>query len=426
MLASVIKQLLQLTFASGALLAAKSSLLGIRTLVLLLMAAYGPESDLASASFALSLAEIGRWVADFGTDTWNVRAIAMAGSASGEARLLTAALVIKVSGSVLVGSSIFLACRLELPAHGASLGGMAAVLLMTSQVAGLAISYFQAKDEIPRLLPAVIPSAGTVLAALAWLRLTGGTVAALAIMTAGEIVIAATVLSLLHRRVRFARLSAAWPSIGPMARSCIPTALFGMIVGICSRVDTLVLAGFSLSALAIYTIAQRLFQPFQIAVTSFGAIIYSRAVLFESEGRLFTRHLLRKEIPAILGCSLAGSVLLYLGGRLLVEYTFPQYRTALSSLTILCTCLPLLAFNSAIAGLLLGSGRYWTVTVVSMLDLLLTCICMRVLIPLYGAAGTAAGLLIGASFNGAALSIGAILAAQARLGTTPARFSAPP
>lgn len=420
----MIKSLLRLVFASSALLAAKSALLGIRSLVLLLIAAYGHESDLAGASFALSLAEIGRWVADFGTDTWNVRAIAMAGSPGAEARLLTATLLIKAIGSGLVGLLILLVCRLELPTDGGSLGCIAVLLLMTSQVAGLTISYFQAKDAIPKLLPMLTPCAGTVVAAFAWLTLSDRPLGALAITTVGEIAVAATLLWLLHRKVAFARVSAALPDASRMARSCIPTAVFGIVVGVYSRLDILALARFSLSALAVYTVAQRLFQPFQIAVTSFGAIVYSRAVLFDSQRRPFARRLLTREIPAILACSLACSLALFLGGKLLVENVFPQYRAALSALTILCTCLPLLAFNSAITGLLLGSGRYWMVLSVAVLDLVLTCTTMAVLIPSYGAAGTADGLLIGALFNGAALSVGAVLVTRSRLGRTAVGVSA--
>jgi O-antigen/teichoic acid export membrane protein len=420
----VIKQLFQLVLASGALLAAKSALLGIRTLVLLLIAAYGYESDLASASFALSLAEIGRWVADFGTDTWNVRAIARAGSAGSEAHLLTATLLIKAIGSGLVSLPILLICRLKLPDDGGSLGCIAVLLLMTSQVASLTISYFQAKDEIPKLLPMLIPCGGTILATLVWLTFTGRALAALAIMTVGEISIAVTLLWLLHRKVAFARMSAALPHVGQMARACVPTAVLGIVVGVYSRLDTLTLARFSLSALAVYTVAQRLFQPFQIAVTSFGAIVYSRAVLFNSAGRPFARRLLSREIPAILGCSLACSLMLFLGGKLLVENVFPQYRTALSSLTVLCISLPLLAFNSAITGLLAGSGRYWMVLSIAAVDLALTYTAMTVLIPLYGAAGTADGLLIGAVFNGAALSVGAVLVNRSQFRSTPVGISA--
>src|ERR1700722_6576627 len=98
----MIKQLVRLLFASGSLLVAKSALLGIRVVALLLIGIYGRETELASASFALSLAEIGRWIADFGTDIWNVRAIAVARDPRRETQLVTGAMLIKSVGSIVV------------------------------------------------------------------------------------------------------------------------------------------------------------------------------------------------------------------------------------------------------------------------------------------------------------------------------------
>lgn len=410
----VIKQLVRLILASGSLLAAKSALLGIRVLVLLLIAAYGRETEFASASFALSLAEIGRSVADFGTDTWNIRAIAVARDRSSEACLLSAALIIKVIGSALVGSAIFVICR-KLPASGGPLGLIAGLLLVTSQLAGLTISYFQAKDEVRRLALLIIPCVATVLAAFLALILTGRALLALAILTLGEIFIAATLLALLHHRVRFTGFNATASDVGQVARSCIPTAALGIVIGVYSRIDTLVLADFSLPALAVYTVAQRLFQPFQIAATSFGSIVYSQIAASVSGNRSFARQFLTKDMPIILGCSVVCSLVLFFGGTLLIEHAFPQYSAAAGLLTILSLLLPLLAFNSAMTGFLLAYGRYWSVLCVAVVDLALTYLFMLNLVPAKGAGGTAESLILGAAVNGAALSLGVLLAARARV-----------
>jgi O-antigen/teichoic acid export membrane protein len=409
------KQLLRQVFASGALLAAKSALLGIRVLVLLLIAAYAPRSELASASFALSLAEMGRWIADFGTDIWNVRAVATARNAAEEALLLSATLLIKAIGSTLIGSLIFVVCRLEFPLTGTGLGLLAAALLVTSQVAGLTLAYLQAKNEIRALAPLLIPCGATVIAALLSLLATGQAFLALEILTLGEIVIAALSLSLVRRRARFTGLIAAAPAAARMARACIPSAAFGVVVGVYSRMDTIVLAQFSLSALATYTVAQRLFQPFQIAVTSFGAVIYGQSSLASSSRGPFSGRFLREDLPITLGCSLVGAAVLFFGGRLLLASVFPEYSTAREPLTILSALLPLLAFNAATAGVLMGYGRYWTVLSVAILDLLLTYLLMFVLIPQRGATGTAEGLFFGALANGAALSFAAFHAGRAHI-----------
>jgi O-antigen/teichoic acid export membrane protein len=399
----------RLVSASAALLLAKSALLGIRVAVLLLVAGYASRTDLASASLALSLAEIGRWISDFGTDTWNVRAIAAARSANDETRLVTATLLIKAAGWVLVGSAIFVICCIKLPAAGSTLGIMACLLLMTSQISGLTISYFQAKDRVGRLLPMLVPCLATVLAAFLSLKLTGRVLVALGVMTGGEICIATLLLGLLRHRIAFVGLvSSVLPDAGRMARACIPTALLAIIVGIHSRADTVILAEFSLPALAVYTVAQRVFLPFQIAMTSFGNMVYTQASIAAGTHGAFARQLMRKEMPIILGCSIACAIVLLSGGRLLIKEALPQYPQALGLLTILCALLPLFAFNSSLTGLLLGSGRFWTVLSVAALDLILTCACMIALIPSRGAFGAPEGLLVGALANATALSLAAL------------------
>jgi O-antigen/teichoic acid export membrane protein len=405
----MIRELLRLVLASGALLVAKSALLGIRTLILLIIAAHGGVTDLASAAFALSLAEAGRWIADFGTDTWSVRAIAIARDTQSEARVVTSALLVKAVGSMLIGLVIFFICRFTIVGNGAALGCLAAVLLMTSQVAGLSISYLQAKDAIPKLAPLLIPCAATVL--IAYLALSsGGALTAIAAMTVCEVVIAVLLIRVLRGHVRFLRPS--WPDAARMARACVPTAAFGIVVGLYSRLDTFALAEFSLPALAAYTVAQRLFQPFQIAVTSFGSVVYSRAAVLQSRGQPVTGPLFRREIPLIVAIALICSAILFFGGDLLIRRIFPQYATALTALTFLCMILPFAAFNSAVTGVLLGHGRYWTVLAVALIDLALTYIAMIVLIPPHGGTGAAVCLLIGVLINAFGLSLATLVQRQ--------------
>jgi O-antigen/teichoic acid export membrane protein len=408
------QQLFRLIFASGSLLAAKSALLGTRVVVLLLIGMYGQETELARASFALSLAEIGRWLADFGTDLWNVRAIASAGGdTQRETRLVAAAILIKSVGCIVVGLVILAVCRAKLGAAGYPFGLIAALLLPTSQIASLAIAYFQAKDEIRRLASMFQPCAATLLIVFLTLLTTRNPLLALGIMTAGEIYTAATLLVLLRRQLGPLELSTAWPDAASMARACVPAAAFGIIVGVYSRMDTLVLARFSLSALAAYTIAQRLFQPFQIGVTSISAVIYRRVSHSIAIQAPVGREFLIKEMPAILGSSAVSSIILLYGGTFVLRTLFPQYTSALEPLKILCLLLPVLAFNCAIAGVLLGYGRFWTVLSISASDLVLTYGLMTILVPLQPASGSAWSLLVGALFAGAALSIAAGLAARA-------------
>jgi O-antigen/teichoic acid export membrane protein len=408
------KDLLQLATASGALLLAKSALFGIRVVVLMLIAVYGQDTELASASFALSVTEIARWIADFGTDTWSVRAIALAGNPTKEARVVGTCLLIKGIGSVLVGPAIFAVCALKLPLRGWGFGAVAAVLLLTSQAIGLAISYFQAKGEVRKLGRMVMPCVITTAAACLSLLLTHRILLSFAVMAGGEVFIAGTLFTLLYRNVGRFDLTSAGEDISRTAVACLPAAALGIVVGVYSRIDSVVLAEFSFQALAAYTVAQRLFQPFQIAATSFGAVVYTRAAIANSLQRPYTKTFLGNEVPSVIAVSAGLGVILYVLGSALLQHVFPRYLSAQEPLTVLCGLLPLFAYNSAVCGLLLGYGWFWSVFLVGAVDLLLTYLVMIHLVPQYQAHGTVESLLIGALFNGVALSATMLFALRSR------------
>jgi O-antigen/teichoic acid export membrane protein len=408
------KELARLATASAALLLAKSALFGIRVLVLMLIAIYGRKTELASASFALAVMEIGRWIADFGTDTWSVRAVAVAGSARSEGRIVATAALIKAIGSAFVGPVIVTICFLKLPAQGAGFGAVAAVLLLTSQAIGLAISYFQAKGEVRKLGRMLLPCVVTAGAACLCELLTHRVLLAFAIMATGEVFIAGTLVALMFRSVDCRDLTGIVADSRAAALACLPVAALGIVVGVYSRLDSLVLAQFSFQALAAYTVAQRLFQPFQIAATSFGAAVYSRAAIANSLQRPYTRAFLGNEVPAIIAVAVALGLALYFLGTFLLKTVFPQYLSAQEPLRVLCALLPLFAFNSAICGYLLGYGWFWSVFVVGALDLVLAYLVMIRLVPQSQAQGTVESLMIGAVFNGAALSVTMFLAVRSR------------
>ena len=400
-----------MVLASSSLLAARSAQLGLRVLLLLMIAAYGREADLASASYALALAEIGRAIADFGTDLWSVRAIALAGDARQEGRIVAAVGVIKLCGCAVIGAGIYLACALKLPS-GQLFGLLAIALLLASQMTGLAISYFQAKTDLRELRRMVMPCLITLAASLLAVLLSRSALSAMGALAAGELYTAATLLMLLYRSVGSTDLARLRPETAATARACVPAAAFNIVAGLSARLDTIVLAEYSLQALAAYTVAQRLFQPFLVFATSFGAIILTRTSLAIRARRPFMREFLTREMPAIVGVAIILAAVLLACGHFFLERVVPQYRPMFRPLALLCAILPLLSYNAAISGLLQGFGRYWTVLVISSLDLALMYALMSSWAPQYGPIGIVAGMLVGAAFNGIAQTFAMVVSAR--------------
>jgi O-antigen/teichoic acid export membrane protein len=413
-------QLTQLLFASGALLAARSAQLCIRILVLLLIAVWGAETELAGASYALSLAEIGRALADFGTDTWSVRALTMAHDRRRETRIVAAVALIKAAGWLIVGAGILLICSIKLPS-GNTFGLLAAALLLASQAIGLVVSYFQAKAQVGRLKSMWLPCIATAGAACASLLLTGSGLLALAITAAGELCMAALLSVMLYRSLERSDLAHVGLESLVTARQCVPAAAFNAVAALSARLDTIVLAQISLQALAAYTVIQRLFQPFLVLATSFSAIIYRHTAHALATRHSFTRGFLTRDLPSILGIATILALALFACGRIFLEHAVPRDRAMLGSLTVLCFTLPLYAYNATLSGMLQGFGRFWTLLIISTLDLTLMLAVMSYWAPRHAITGIIAGLLAGAGFNAVGQTLATVTAARgwARSVTTP-------
>jgi O-antigen/teichoic acid export membrane protein len=181
-------------------------------------------------------------------------------------------------------------------------------------VIGLAISYFQAKREVWKLRRMVLPCIATAAGACLCVFLTHRVLASLVVMAGGEIYVAGALFALVSGNGARFEMQGVRQDLRSVTVTCLPVAALGIVVGLYTRVDTLVLAAYSFPALAAYTIAQRLFQPFQIAATSFGAVIYTHAAIASSQQLRYARKFLLKELPPIIGISAVLAVGLYFGG----------------------------------------------------------------------------------------------------------------
>src|SRR6185312_11282553 len=99
--------------------------------------------------------------------------------------------------------------------------------------------------------------------------------------------------------------------IRKMLSACAPLAVLNVFAGLYTKMDTLVVAQVSLSSLATYTVANRLFQPFQIALMTLGSTVYSRAAAALGRERASLRPFLQRHLPLICLIAVAAGILLW-------------------------------------------------------------------------------------------------------------------
>lgn len=391
--------MLRLARNSAALFLAKAAALGTRILALLAIAKLCPEREFAQVAFVIALAEMFRLLADWGTETWIVRAIAIAADSDERARIFKAAMGIKVMGGGIAAAAILAISVGKYSQDGIALGISAVVLLASSQITVIAIAYFQAADRIRTLAVLAAPCAFTAISVILAVLLFRNSLVALAVLATGELLTASLLLALLRREGLFVRPYVDAPAMKNVARACLPVAVFGIVLGIYSRLDTIILAQFSVSALAIYTVANRMFQPFQVAVTSLGSVIYSSTSSELAANRPRGQKFYREELLLTFGLALAASAMLWILGVAVIKWFLPAYLEALSTLRVLCGLLVVLAFSSAIAARVLAYGHFGVILAIAAIDLTCTGAGMIMLVPREGSTGAAYALLFGAVVN---------------------------
>jgi hypothetical protein len=132
--------------------------LAARVLTLLALARYTSEQDFAHAALIVAIAEAGRLVADLGTDTWSIRAIATSKSEDARALIIGDSLAVKALASSLLILSLWIAQSRLLPPMSITDLLLITMLVLSSQFVGLATSVEQALAKLRSLLPILAAS----------------------------------------------------------------------------------------------------------------------------------------------------------------------------------------------------------------------------------------------------------------------------
>ena len=380
--------------SSAALFVGKSALFGVRIVALLAMANVGAKEVFTCISFAVALSELGRLVADYGTETWSLRAIAGSHSTMEKAKVVSTALFVKAMFGAVACVVIVVTCAAKFGHIGLIAGVLAGVLVFTTQIAGLAIVSLQAEDQLQELKVLAAPCVLTAIAVFGCLAVTGNSLFALAALCTGETVASVVLLAVLRRR---AMLTGPLPSatdIRKMLAACAPIALLNVLAGLYMRMDTLVVAELSLSSLAAYTVANRLFQPFQVGAMTLGSTVYSRAAAALSKDRASLRPFVRRLLPLIGLTALAAGVLLWGVGSEIVETFLPGYRSALVPVRLFAVMSVVTALSSTAVGILWACGEFAVVTRIMVIETAGALVALLILVPAQGATGAAEALLV--------------------------------
>jgi O-antigen/teichoic acid export membrane protein len=374
--------------------------LAARVLTLLALARYTSEQDFAHAALIVAIAEAGRLVADLGTDTWSIRAIATSKSEDARALIIGDSLAVKALASSLLILSLWIAQSRLLPPMSITDLLLITMLVLSSQFVGLATSVEQALAKLRSLLP-ILAASYSLIFVIALLAATRTADGRLSLMAFGlcEAIVAGILLA------RLSDFQAVhWPtnvlrSASRMARASAPVAALNVMIGLYSRLDVMAVAQISSAAVATYSIAYRLFQPFSFAAAGLGLAVYARSSIAAQFSLAAQRAIVQRSIATALIAGSLGTVLLWLLGPTVVEGLFAGYSDAVPVLRMLAPLVLITAIGGSLTGILMGYGRFNAVLGIASLNLVWIGALLSWLVPTKGATGAAQALLMAEATN---------------------------
>jgi O-antigen/teichoic acid export membrane protein len=351
-------------------------------------------------SIAVALAEIGKVVADFGTDTLSLKEYAI--DADPGRLQVFAGTVAKTK--LLCCSVVYTALAAYFlvvePLPNALIGMVAGLLLITTSASNFSINYFQARLRIPEILWPII--ANNVLAlclvALA-LSLYPSALLGVAILPAAEAVNALILYRYFNKNVRLGK--AQQIDVWALMQRGLPIAISIIIVAIYTRLDVIVLEKFfDKSIVGEYGIAFRCTEPFQLVTSAFAITAYSHlSAILDKRKFAEANKFILKYGAMIFSYGLGICLVLLLVAPPLIQAFLPQYQNSIPILRILAAAIVFRTPTASLTCMIQAYGHYRWITYVSVWNLGFIAVMLAILVPRMSSIGAAYSLLIGEVVN---------------------------
>lgn len=389
-------------FDAFALLVAKATFIGLRLFVLYLLAASLDSVSFAPIAFGLTIAEIVRFVTDWGVDTLSLRRFSTPDR--GEASLHFRSLIRIKTGAAALGFVL----SLPLLLFGAGIASVPVAVLLsltvvTSLWINLSVNWLQARGQLRR--------AAAYMAVLGMLALGVqfaahvlelGAANRFAILIAFEAGMVALVSVFAWRDLSPAERTIHPDSVRAWIRDATPIALATILALAYSRFDQIFIKAFyPLGVLGSYTLAFRLVEPVQFLMVSVTATIYSRASRAVQNGDALSAisRMATKWIIAILVASIIFVLGSAFAGRIYLPIYFSSYSLAVNFLYIILLALPFRCANLCLTAFIWSFNRYGTTLKISVVNAVSISLMVVILGYGFGYFGAAIAVVIGEMLN---------------------------
>jgi len=387
---------------SLAILFLRGTTIGARLIALFLIARFASPVEFGYVAFGLSIAEIAKVIADFGLDTFSVRELAITQDVKAKQRFLSILAFTKLLCGLLVYIIllIFFVFRQDIAPVG--IMAILGLLVLTGLWSNLTITYFQAHLRVNEIIVPVIVTNIISIFIIALLSVFKPNILlGLVVLPVAETINMLILLQHLRREVTLTREKWQLAEVLKLLHRGLPIAVTVILVTLYTRLDVVVLKSFlGAEAVAYYSIAFRMTEPFLFIASALGSSMYSHVsttLINNSISR--ARFLLTRYATGLLFYGLICCILLTLIAPIVINRLLPDYSPAIPILQILALALIFRTVNIPLNSTILAFGRFAIITYVAIFNLILISASLFYFVPQYGAQGAAFCLLIGEGIN---------------------------
>ena len=406
----------------AALLVSKATFIGLRLLTLYWCASLSGSIEFGTLSLAFTVAEICRFVGDWGCDTLALRRFSRPDLGEAQQQLWQL-LPLRVMSSLVAGTLALLiitqVVQTAVPMHG----WLIAATAVSSLWLNLGVNWLQARGELKSgaALLAVM-ALGTAAVLLHILRGQSSISQLLMVLIGSELLMAACLLALIARRQRL-RFVLNHSQLLDWLRQATPIALAAFIALAYGRFDFFFIkAQAPGQALGDYALANRMTEPCLFIAAALASTLYARAASRALVGDAGLQDMAWIWVRRVVSVAAVLGLLLFVVLPQFLAFRFPDYHQAplfarFAALTLAFRCI-----NLCLTAFIQATGAYGQMLRLSVFNMFLIALLVFALGGLWSAVGAAAAVAVGEMVN--TVRQWRVLGRQLKL--SPATFSSQP
>ena len=372
-----------------------------RLTILFLIARVIAPSEMGLIVFAISVAEMGKVISDFGVDTFAIREYAVRRSDPSLSEVRTDVAATKIFSSLIVFGFVLIFYIINYPFLQAILGIVIALTIFTGVTTNYVINYFQSELRISAIVLPLIIGNSVVTISLAVMILFWSNNLWVAI-TFPLVEATVSIIALYRFRTEHVALKKkiSINRVFSLLQKTFPLGVTAIIIMLYTRLDILVLSRYVTSTeVGHYGLAFRLTEPFQLISASFAVTVFSH---FSS---LFVKNSeqIKKQVIIYLGATLfyglCTALILVTVAGYGIRHWLQEYVHSIPILQVLAVALIFRVLNSTLTAVIQASGRFRLITLLSIWNLFIIGTLFLLFVPQFNAIGAAMAILLAEAIN---------------------------